>query len=320
MEFKEPYVLDAAYGGPEYETIGALGTSCYISDIKAVSKGNELCNAYGLDTISAGMVISFAMECFENGLLTLKDTGGIDLRFGNAEAMWAVLKAIGERRGIGDILADGCAKAAQKIGKGAGQYAMHVKGLEVPMHEPRLKAGLGLGYMVNPHGADHCCNMQDIMYTQPGRRTDQLVRLGLSSTPLPTDDISPQKVALFRTLQLTQIVRDCVPICMFLPYDAFQTADITAAVTGWDTTVMEQLRAAERTVTMFRLTNIREGFASKDDKLPERFFQGKSGALAGKPLSHEKMEKALRYYYTLMGWDNNGVPLREKVEELGIPL
>lgn len=319
MEFKEPYPLDSAYGGPEYETIGALGTSCYVSDMKAVAKGNELCNAYGLDTISTGMVISFAMECFENGLLTPTDTGGIDLRFGNGEAMCETVRRIGERRGIGEVLALGSLKAAQKIRGGAEKFAMQVKGLEVPMHEPRLKAGLGLGYMVNPHGADHCCNLQDNMYNQPNRRSEQLVRFGLSG-PLPADDIGTQKVALFRFVHLTRMLHDCVPICMFLPYDPFQVADITNTVTGWDMTVMEQLRVAERVTTMFRLINEREGFTGREDRLPERFFQGKSGALADKPLDHVKMEKALHYYYTLMGWDPaTGVPLPEKVEELGIP-
>jgi aldehyde:ferredoxin oxidoreductase len=106
---------------------------------------------------------------------------------------------------------------------------------------------------------------------------------------------------------------------MFVPYDNFQVADITNAVTGWDMSAMEQLKVSERVATTFRLTNVREGFAAKDDRLPERFFTGKSGALAERPLDRDKMEQALNYYYTLMGWDKNGVPLPEKVEELAIP-
>lgn len=163
MECKEPYAVDHAYGGSEYETQGSLGTNCGISDIKAISKGSELCNANSLDTISTGMTISFAMECFENGLLTTEDTGGIDLRFGNAEAMIKTIELIAKRESIGNLLAEGTAKAAQRIGKEAEKFSMEVKGLGIPMHEPRLKHALGVGYMVNPHGADHMLNLHDTM-------------------------------------------------------------------------------------------------------------------------------------------------------------
>lgn len=138
--------------------------------------------------------------------------------------------------------------------------------------------------------------------------------------PLSLDDYGPLKVALLKANQLTGIIRDSLVLCSFVPYSHTQLADITAAVTGWDTSPVEQLRVAERILTMFRLINIREGLTTEDDKLPERFFQPKSGALADKPLDHEKMEEAKSYYYTLMGWDSKtGIPLKEKVEELLIP-
>ena len=319
MSFDEPSGLDPDYGGPEYESIGSLGTNCYISDMKAISKGNELCNAYSLDTISTGMVISFAMECYENGLLTRADTGGIDLKFGNAEAMLEVIELIAKRKSIGDLLANGTLKAAQKIGNGADKFAMQVKGLEIPMHEPRLKAGLGLGYMINPHGADHCFNMQDTFYAQPGRKAELVKSLGLDA-PLPRDDISPRKVALFRNEHLTRLLQDCLPVCMFLPYSLFQVVDMTAAVTGWRTSIMEQLKVAERVMTTMRLLNLRDGLTARDDCLPKRFFSPKSGVLSETSLDYSSMERAKRYYYTLMGWNpDNGVPLPEKVEELAIP-
>ncbi len=317
MECKGPYPVDRAYGGPEYETLGALGPNCGISNIEAISRGSELCNANSLDTISTGMIISFAMECFENGLLTTEDTGGIDLRFGNAEAMLKTIELIAKREGIGNLLAEGAAKAAQKIGKGAKQYSMEVKGLEIPMHEPRLKHTLGVGYMVNPHGADHCLNLHDTMVEVEGPVLEQLRPIMGIIEPLSLDDYGALKVALLKVRQLDRMIRDSLVLCSIPPYDYAQLANITAAVTGWDTSPVEQLRVAERTLTMFRLINIREGLTAEDDKLPERFFQPKSGALADKPLDHEKMEEAKSYYYTLMGWDSKtGIPLKEKVEEL----
>jgi len=320
MECKEPYAVDPAYGGPEYETEGSLGTNCGISDIKAISKGGELCNANSLDTISTGMVISFAMECFENGLLTTEDTGGIDLRFGNAEAMIKTIELITKREGIGNLLAEGTAKAAQKIGKGAERFSMEVKGVGIPMHEPRLKHTLGVGYMVNPHGADHVLNLHDTMLNVEGPGLERLRPIMGILEPLSLDDYGPPKVALLRVTHFDRMLRDSLVLCSMIPFDSPRLAEVTAAVTGWDTSPVEQFRVAERILTMFRLINIREGLTAEDDKLPERFFQPKSGALADKPLDHEKMEEAKSYYYTLMGWDSKtGVPLKEKVEELLIP-
>ncbi len=317
LESKEPYAVDPAYGGPEYETEGALGTNCGISDITAVSRGSQLCNANSLDTISTGMTISFAMECFENGLLTKEDTGGIDLRFGNADAMLKTIELIAKREGIGNLLAEGTAKAAQKIGKGAEKFSMEVKGLGIPMHEPRLKHTLGVGYMVNPHGADHCFNLHDTMLNVEGPMLERLRSVMGIIEPLSLDDYGPLKVALLKVTQLDRMIRDSLVLCSMIPFDTPRLADVTSAVTGWDTSAVEQQRVAERILTMFRLINIREGFTEKDDELPERFYEPKSGALADKPLDHEKMREAKSYYYTLMGWDSKtGIPLKEKVEEL----
>ena len=314
-----PYSVDPAYGGPEYETLAALGSNCDISDLKAIAKGNELCNAYSLDTISTGVVIAFAMECFENGLLTTKDTNGIELKFGSAEAMVKSIELIARREGIGDLLAEGSARAAQKIGKGAEKFAMHSKGLEIPMHEPRVKAALGLGYSINPHGADHQDNMHDTRYSQPGRAFDDARLLGILE-PLPADDLGPRKVAAFRNVHLSRIVKDSLLLCMFLPYNIKQVVDILAAVTGWETSTVEMLRVSERTLTTARLFNIREGLSAADDKLPDRFFQPKrNGDLSTKFYDREQLEKAKSYYYTLMGWDaQTGIPTPETLEALSI--
>jgi aldehyde:ferredoxin oxidoreductase len=314
-----PYNVQPEYGGPEYETLAALGSNCGIDNLAAICKGNELCNAYSLDTISTGGAIAFAMECFEKGILTAADTGGLDLKFGNTEVMLKLIEMIAKREGIGDLLAEGTAIAAQKIGKGAEEFAMHVKGLELALHEPRLKTGLGLGYMVDPIGADHCLNLHDTLFVMNGQMND-LHPLGLLEG-VPADDIGPKKVALFKAMQGLRMLGDCLPVCMILPFSYKQLADLTAAVTGWDTGIAEQIRSAETVLTMMRLFNIREGFGESDDKLPMRFFQPKTdGILSKTHLDYAKFEKAKRYYYALMGWNpETGVPLPEKLEELGIP-
>ena len=323
VELKKPYVVDPAYGGPEYETLGALGSNCGIDDLNAVSRASALCNAYAIDTISTGGAIAFAMECYENGLISKDDTDGIELTFGNTEAMLQLVEKIGRREGIGDLLAEGSARAAEKIGKGAEAFSIQVKNLELPMHEPRLNKALALGFMVNPHGADHCSNMIDIAFNDqsdnPTVTVPDAVPLGLSSAPF--DDIGPKKIALLKVVQLKKIIFDSLALCQFLPYSYEQTADVTAAVTGWNTSVMEQLRAAERMLTMARMFNVRQGLTDEDDKLPSRFFSPtKAGALSSTSLDPEQLDKAKQYYYTIMGWDSKGVPTPEKLEELGISI
>jgi aldehyde:ferredoxin oxidoreductase len=157
----DEYQVHPEYGGPEYETLGAFGSNCGVDDLRAVAKANELCNAYSLDTISAGMAVSFAMECFENGLLTLEDTGGLDLSFGNGQAMVELTRQICEREGLGDLLAEGPTRAAKVIGKGAEAYVLDVKKQPYPMHECRTRHGQALGYALSPTGADHMHNIWD---------------------------------------------------------------------------------------------------------------------------------------------------------------
>jgi aldehyde:ferredoxin oxidoreductase len=317
VKIDEPYTVDPAYGGPEYETLAALGSNCGIDDLKAICKGNELCNAYSLDTISLGGTISFAMECFEKGILTSKDTGGLDLRFGNVDAMLKLIELIAKREGIGDLLAEGSAIAARKLGKGAEAYAIQVKGAELPLHDPRLKTGIGLGYMIDPCGADHCLNVHDTLFVMNGQMKD-FHSLGLLEG-IPADDLGPRKVSLLKAMQGLRILNDALGICFLLPYNYRQLADLTAGITGWDTDIPEQIRTAERIMTMMRMFNVREGFSSADDKLPARIFQPKTdGILSTTRLDPAKYERAKKYYYTLMGWDNVGVPLPERTEELGI--
>lgn len=315
-----PYKVDPEYGGPEYETLASLGSNCGVDNLAAIAKGNELCNAYSLDTISTGAAIAFAMECFENGLLTTEDTGGVELKFGSEEAMLKAIEMITRREGIGNLLADGVTRAAKDIGRGAEQYAIAVKGLEAGMHEPRAKPGLGIGFMVNPHGADHCSNVHDTAYLNPDEwRVKEANQVGVPA-PVPVEDVGPDKVQLYRHNQFRTILFDSLVMCQFLPYNLDQIKDLLSSITGWDTSVDELLKISERAVSTFRLINFREGFSAEDDRLPDRFFQPKTdGALADKPLDRTKMDEARKHYYSIMGWDvETGTPKPEKLDELGI--
>ena len=231
------------------------------------------------------------------------------------------IEKIAHREGIGDLLAEGSARAAEKIGNGAQAFAIQVKGMEIPMHEPRLSKSLGLGYMVNPHGPDHMDSLIDIFFSDFGKLPNVKVpdSISMGLTPAPFEDIGPRKVALFKAFQFKRIISDSLVMCDFLPYSWTQLAELTSAVTGWDTTVMEQSRIAERILTICRLFNLQQGLTADHDKLPTRFFQPTTdGAMAQRSLMVSEMEKAKRDYYFLMGWDEKGFPMNVKLEELGI--
>jgi len=321
VKVDEPYKVDPEYGGPEYETLGALGSLCGVGDLKAIALGNQLCGAYGIDTISTGTTIAFAMECFERGLLTLKDTGGIELRFGNAEAMVAMVEKIGKGEGLGKLLSEGAKIAAEKIGGDAPRFAMHVKGQPLPIHEPRGKAGLALAYSISPTGADHLEHPHDPVFeTEAGLKS--VLPLGIIE-PLPAVDLSAKKVRMFIYLQNLYSMFNSIGLCVLTggffggPVSVNAIPEYVNAVTGWDTSLWELLKVGERHSAMARVFNLREGFSSKDDTLPERIFEPlEGGALQGKRIDREEFEKALKTYYRMMGWDDNGVPLESKLEEL----
>ncbi len=318
VKFEEPYPCDPEYGGPEYETLASLGSNCGVNDLKAICKGNERCNAYSVDTISAGATIAFAMECFEKGLITKKDTNGIELKFGNAEAMLQAIELIARREDFGGLLAEGTKRMSETIGKGSADFAMHSKGLEPGMHDPRAKQlpGLGFGYTLNPHGADHCFSMGG--GTSP-MGLDQMHQYGILQ-PVP-DDYGPSRMAVYKLTHSLGAMKDCLATCLFASPNDTGTIELIKAVTGWDTGSVELIKIGERVLTLMRLFNVREGFTAADDVLPPRFYGPKTdGPLAdkAKAVDKEKMDKARGYYYFYMGWDANGVPTPEKVAELGI--
>jgi aldehyde:ferredoxin oxidoreductase len=316
VKLDAPWTVDPEYGGPEYETLASLGSNCGVSDVKAVCKANELCQRYSIDTISTGVTISFAMECFEHGLLTKEDTGGMDLSFGNAESMVKLVELIGEKRGLGALLAEGTKRAAEQIGNGAEQFAVHVKGQEVPMHDPRLKRGEALGYAVSPTGADHVHNIHDtFLYPRLPRSYNSLGVL----EPVPVEDFGPKKVRLYKYVGEWRTLNNFLVMCLFPPWSVTQKTEIVRSVTGWNTTAFELMKVVERGNTLARIFNLREGFTEKDDWLPPRFFKPKtSGALNKTSVNPEDLQKAKLLYYDMMGWTEEGVPKQSKLDELDI--
>ncbi|MFW9900829.1 MAG: aldehyde ferredoxin oxidoreductase family protein [Candidatus Thorarchaeota archaeon] len=317
VDIGEPWNVDPLYGGPEYEAIGAFGSNCGINDIKAVCKANELCNKYSIDAISTGVSISFAMECYENGILTDNDTNGIKLNFGNAEAMVQIVELIAKRKGLGDILADGVKRAAEKIKNGSEKFAMHVKGQEIPMHEPRFKQGLGVGYAVSPTGAEHMANMHDT--TIASKRSIAVhTAIGILE-PLDIDDIGIKKIRALVYYTNWRNLMNALLICYFVPWDYVDIPEIVRAVTGWYTSSWELMKVGERITTMARVFNIREGFKRDNDWLPERFFQPHtSGALSETAIKPEDFKSAIINYYRMIGWNEDGIPTKSKLEELDI--
>ncbi|HEY9077636.1 MAG TPA: aldehyde ferredoxin oxidoreductase family protein [Anaerolineaceae bacterium] len=319
------YQVSPNYGGPEYETVAAFGSNCGVSDLQAVAKANELCDRYLLDSISCGSTVSFAMECFENGLLTLEDTGGIELRFGNAEAMLQVVELIGKRQGIGNLLAEGTCRASQAIGAGAGQFALHIKGQELPMHDPRGKVGLGLGYAISENGADHLTAIHDPTIANPESIPFKgAVKWGLKEA-IPPREMSLRKVEAYQLFENWSSFGKCVGYCYFgpAPRSFIQAEDILGSIqaaTGWDVDLAELLQMGERATNLARLFNTREGFTSKDDTLPERLFQPlETGALTGVAMPRDLFEWGMKELYRLKGWNpETGIPQRGKLDELDL--
>jgi aldehyde:ferredoxin oxidoreductase len=314
----EDYQVEPAYGGPEYETIGALGSNCGVDDLRAISRANELCNAYGLDTISTGMTVSFAMECFENGLLTLEDTHGLELRFGNAKAMVELTRLICEREGLGDLLAEGPERAAQEIGGEAEAFVLAVKGQPFPMHECRVRHGQALGYAVSPTGADHMHNIwEGGMANSP--LSEGWQSLGIYES-VPRTELNAHKIRAYTFVTNWSWVSNHISCCAFVPWSRDQIVQLVRAVTGWQTNVWELLKVAERGVTMARVFNLREGMTRADDVLPRRMTTPHvSGSLNEEPVDPEVLDEAVGTFYGMMGWHpKTGEPTKARLQELDI--
>jgi aldehyde:ferredoxin oxidoreductase len=316
-----PFKVDPHYGGPEYETLATFGSYCGIDNLAAVSLANQLCNMYGLDTITTGATIAWAMDCFEQGVITAEDTGGIELRFGNAEALVKMTEMIAQREGLGDLLAGGMAQAAAKLGPEAESLVTAVKGNPLPAHMPQVKRSLALIYAVNPYGADHQSHEHDPSYKG---YPDRMAELGLFD-PQPSEVLNAEKVHFAVYTQRLYSLLNTIGVCQFVwgpswhLYGPSQLVDMVRAVTGWNVSLWELMKAGERSLNMMRAFNAREGLTSAEDKLPPKLFQPLTGGRSdGIAVTEAEMATALPTYYAMCGWDAEGRPTRAKLEELGI--
>jgi aldehyde:ferredoxin oxidoreductase len=329
VEIKEgAYRADPKYGGPEYETLGTFGSYCDVSDLGAIATASQLCNEYGVDTIAAGATIAFAMECFENGVITKEQTDGLELKFGDPDAMLKALEVMVKGEGeFGKTLGLGSERAAQVWGHGADEFLITVKGAEAPAHMPQAKRSLSLIYAVNPFGADHQSSEHDPYYEEgvADLNLNRLKMIGLGE-PQPGYSLTREKVRFAYLTQVFYSLLDSAELCQFVfgpawtLYGPAETVEMIRAVSGWDITVEELMAVGERRLNLFRIFNAREGLDRKDDKLPKKFFKQLQGAgpTAGIALTHEEIESAIDEYYKLAGWTNNGVPTPETMERLDI--
>ncbi|MBW2030453.1 MAG: aldehyde ferredoxin oxidoreductase family protein [Deltaproteobacteria bacterium] len=302
--------------GPEFETLYSFGGQTGVDELDGIITADRLADELGLDTISAGVTIGFGMELFERGILTTKDTDGLDLRFGNHEAVVKLLNLMAFREGIGDILADGVKIAAGRIGKGAERYALHVKGLELPGYDVRGAKAHGLNYATAFTGADHNRGyaFQEIFGIPIPYAVDRFVAEGKGKLTKWNQDVR-------------MATADCPTMCVFLldmavaHFALENTASLMEALTGLTFSPEEIQTVGERINNLARAFNAREGFGRKEDTLPERLMQEalKGGASKGNRISKDELSRMLDEYYEARGWDvTTGIPTRRKLEELGL--
>ena len=288
--------------GPEFETLGLLGPNCGVGDPEAITAATAICDAYGIDTMSTGVVVSLAMEAFERGVLRAEDAGGLELRFGNGKALMGVVQQIAERTGLGDILAEGSRRAAERLG--VPHLAMHSKGQELATYEPRGIVGMGLSYAISPKGGHHMI----------------APTMGLEVAGDPARRLIPDgKAKMVKDTQLVMTIVDSLAFCSSMRFVLGLEAMLSLyrAVTGVALDQPSALRIAEQVINLERLFNVREGLTRKDDSLPERLVKEvmPSGPSRGNLVPLERM---LDEYYALMGWDSEGVPQAERMRELGL--
>lgn len=331
-----PYRVETE--GPEYETLNALGANVWNDNLPLIIYANKLCNQLGLDTISTGMAISFAMEAHEAGLLQDPE---LNLKWGDPATITGLIERIAYRQGTGDLLAQGVRVAAERLGEAARRFAMEVKGVEIPRQEPRVAKAFGLGHATSNRGADH-------LYALPTIDIAGLVhvaeRLFPNRLPGIMDLTSEEhKAAMVHFTEAYNAIVDSVGVCKFSTTEtyALYPEDLAEALTalGHSYSAAELLRAGERIVNLERMYNVRHGFTARDDRLPDRFLREPLAVYAdprdveravpiGKKEGHPPellkegltidLDRMLREYYQLRGWTPEGIPTPEKLRELGL--
>ncbi|RJS69159.1 aldehyde:ferredoxin oxidoreductase [Candidatus Bathyarchaeota archaeon] len=296
----------------EYEPLWAMAPYCGIDRLDAVIKGMELCNHYGIDAIGAGVIVAFAMDCYENGILTKEDLDGVEARFGNHEALIQLIEKMGKREGIGDLLAEGVKVAAEKIGKGAEKFAQHIKGVEVTGYDLRTLKTAALGFAVSFRGADHNRHGAygfDVTWGKEGNPKRFIAEKGRGKMVKDREDL--------------YTVIDSLIICKFSRgtyYNGFEDiAKLYRLVTGFEVTAEDMRRSGERINNVARLFNVREGLSRKDDTLPYKVMHHPvpdEGPSKGAYVSQEELDLLLDDYYEARGWTKDGIPTIEKLKEL----
>jgi len=293
--------------GPEYETIAMLGSNCRIDSIEAIALANKYCDDLGLDTLSTGNVIAFTMECYERRLIDKENTGGLEIKFGDHQVVIELIKKIVNREGFGDLLAEGVKRVSEKVGKGSEKFAMHVKGLEIPAYSPRSLYGVALNYATSPCGG------------HVNRGSTFLTEITMPSS-IRFDPVG--KGRLVKNEQDRRAVYDSAILCLItrrithLP----QISEMLEAVTGMRTSPEELMKIGERINNLERAFNVREGLTRKDDILPRRCLEEpvQEGPAKGLVLSEDKLDIMLNEYYGARGWNEKGIPQKDKLLELGL--
>lgn len=323
-----PGMVDPLYGGPEYETVGTFGSYCGVTSLEYVSLANQLCNMYGLDTISCGATIAFAMECYEKGLIDEEITEGMKLNFGNEEVLPTLIEKIAKREGFGDLLAEGSYRAAEQIGGNAKDLTITVKKQEFPAHMPQYKPSVGLIYAVNPFGADHQSSEHDPNLVMPPDSLERirLGKLGITKGYEDNYTMDDDKVRFAFETQKYFSILDTLCLCQFVWGPAWELfgpdemVELCKVGIGWDTSLYELMQVGERRINMMRYFNGREGFTKKDDILPKKVYEPlKGGPSDGVVLDREAHEKAKETYYEFAGCDSEtGNPTTATIRKLSL--
>ena len=314
MDIKEGPFKGLAGPGPEYEGVGAVGSNLLIEDMGAVIKMNQMCNDYGMDVISCGGTIAWAMECFEKGILTAKDLDGIELKWGDADATMKMITKIAKREGFGDVLAEGSKRAAQKIGKGSSDFLVEVKGMEVPMHDPRTNHGLALSYATGARGA---CHTSDPLYSV-GTGVYAFPEFGLTGALAAQVKISKGWGPVTKGAQDYGAIYNAAILCYMVTgaINAEDLVDLMVTSSGFDYTLPELAECGERIWHMKRGVNNLMGMTVKDDKLPQRILTAPTeGGAAG---SSPDMKLLMEEFYPARGLAADGRPTKETLGRLGL--
>jgi aldehyde:ferredoxin oxidoreductase len=302
--------------GPEFESVVLLGSSTDVGDLNAITMANFLCNEYGIDTISAGSIIAFAMECYEKGILTKEDTGGLEIKFGDADMLVELTEKIGKKEGIGELLSEGTKRVAEKLGKGSEAFAMHVKGLELPAYDSRAVKITGLGYAVASRGGDHMTGyIQGPTFIDTPFLVVEESKIDDVYTPKPKD------TKVLKDLEDALTMFDITGTCKFmgLMLDAKEWVDLISSITGWEFGIEDFRKTGERAVNLSRAFNMRDGFSRADDTLPKRLTEEPMPEGPAKGQVIDQLDMLLDHYYEERGWDKKtGKPTPEKLKELGL--